>query len=181
MKSTLVTILLSTLAALSSTLIGYLVASHLRLLINIQRMRWLSCWGSGLVVAGLLWHIVWPLNKALWTGSYVLFSSGLILLLLALLVYLLDIKPQRWLQPLVVYGTNPLFIYMLSWLWVICASQYLVWQYDGAALSLYQAGFNSLAAVLSPRLASLLFALLHVALFWMLSQWLYKRKIFIRL
>lgn len=173
--------LLSTLPAVSSTLIGYLVARQLQAKPKLQGVSWLAYVGAGLVMLGLLWQFFWPINKALWTGSYVLLSSGIILWLLAALVYLLDVRQQRWPEPLVIYGSNPLFIYMLSWLWAVAASQYLLWQVSGTTLSLYQALFNALAALLPAQLASLLFALLHVVLFWWLSYWLYQRKIFIRL
>ncbi|KKO46318.1 hypothetical protein WG68_05990 [Arsukibacterium ikkense] len=173
--------LLSTLPAISSTLIGYLVARQLQRMSKLQGAHWLAYVGTALLLLGLLWQFYWPINKALWTGSYVVFSSGLILLLLALLVYILDVRQQRWLQPLVIYGTNPLFIYMLSWLWAVAASKYLLWQHNGMTLSLYQAGYNALVALLPAQMASLLFALLHVLLFWWLSLWLYRRRIFIRL
>ncbi|MCH8536321.1 MAG: heparan-alpha-glucosaminide N-acetyltransferase domain-containing protein [Alkalimonas sp.] len=173
--------LLSTLPAVSSVLIGYWVAQQLRSMQKLTSVYWLLCFGLSFTILGLLWHLLWPINKALWTGSYVAFSSGLILLLLAGMVWLLDVQQKNWLQPLVVYGSNPLFIYMLSWLWAVAASQLIRFSFAGQTTSLYQFGFDSLATLLPAKLASLVFALLHVLLFWLLSYWLYQRRIFIKL
>ena len=173
--------LLSTLPAISSVLIGYLVAAELRHTDKDSSVYLLVLWGLALAVLGLLWHLLWPINKPLWSGSYVAFSCGLILLLLAAMVWLMDIRQKNWLQPLVIYGSNPLFIYMLSWLWASAASQLIRFTYDGQSISLYQFGFDSLHVLLPAKLASLVFALLHVLLFWLLSYWLYQRRIFIKL
>ena len=118
-----------------------------------------------------------PINKALWSGSYVLLAGGLLFWLLAALLWLSDVKGQcRLLQPLVTYGTNPLFIYILSWLWAVVLGLIPV-----GDSNLYQALFALLAQYLPAKLASLLFALGHVALFWWVSLLLYRRNIIIRL
>lgn len=173
--------LLSTLPAISSVLVGYLVANRLRQMKKASSVRWLLLFGGALSVLGLLWHLLWPINKPLWSGSYVAFSSGLILLLLAAMVWLMDVQQKKTLHPLVVYGSNPLFIYMLSWLWASAATQLIRFSYGGQSISLYQFGFDSLNVLLPAKLASLTFALLHVLLFWGLSYWLYQRRIFIKL
>ena len=173
--------LLSTLPAVSSVLVGYLVATALRQMDKASSVLWLLGWGLALSLLGLLWHLLWPINKPLWSGSYVAFSSGLILLLLAAMVWWMDVRHRQTLQPLVVYGSNPLFIYMLSWLWASAATQLIRFSYGGQTISLYQFGFESLIALLPAKLASLTFALLHVLLFWWLSYLLYWRRIFIKL
>lgn len=173
--------LLSTLPAISSVLVGYLVARELKQTSKDSSVYFLVLWGVPLIALGLLWHLIWPINKPLWSGSYVVFSSGLILLLLAAMVWLMDIRQKNWLQPLVIYGSNPLFIYMLSWLWATAASQLIYVSHAGQSISLYQFGFDSLHVLLPAKLASLLFALLHVLLFWLLSYVLYQRRIFIKL
>lgn len=173
--------LMSTIPAISSVLIGYLVAVELKLLDKNCGMYLLTRWGAILVALGLFWHFFWPINKPLWSGSYVAFSSGLILLLLAGMVWLMDVRKTTLLQPLIVYGSNPLFIYMLSFLWTSAATQLFRFSSAGQHISIYQYGFDSLNLVFPAKFASLVFALLHVLMFWALSYWLYNRRIFIKL
>lgn len=169
--------LLSTLPAVTSVLLGYYTAQQLSELDARAGVRWLSGAGLMLIVAAALCGLFWPINKALWSGSYVLLAGGLLLWLLAALLWLSEVKSQRFLlQPLVTYGTNPLFIYILSWLWAVTLGLIPV-----GDTNLYQAGFALLAQYLPAKLASLLFALLHVVLFWWLSRVLYQRNIIIRL
>ena len=169
--------LLSTLPAVTSVLLGYYAAQQLSERTAASGVRWLSGAGVALVVAALLCSLFWPINKALWSGSYVLLAGGLLLCLLAALLWLSDVKGQRrLLQPLVTYGTNPLFIYILSWLWAVVLGLIPV-----GDTNLYQALFALLAQFLPAKLASLLFALAHVALFWWVSRLLYRRNIIIRL
>ncbi len=169
--------LLSTLPALVSVLIGYYVAARLNLRSATAGAVWLLNAGLLLLLAAWLCSVFWPVNKALWSGSYVLLSSAILLLLLAALVWLCDVRQQRQLvQPLIVYGSNPLFIYILAWLWAVTAGLIPL-----ADSNLYQATFNGLALLFPAQLASLLFALLHVLLFWWLSLLLYRRNIIIKL
>ncbi|TXH94542.1 MAG: DUF1624 domain-containing protein, partial [Rheinheimera sp.] len=109
--------LLSTLPATVNVLLGYLVATGLKGKAPMQAVRELAVFGAMLVLLALAGHWVWPVNKALWSATYVALSSGILLWLLAALVYLVDIRKATTLtEPLRIYGTNPLFIYMLSWM-----------------------------------------------------------------
>lgn len=173
--------LLSSLPAVSSVLLGYLFTIQIKPLAQQQACKLLLRYGGLLVVIGLLLHLVWPINKPLWSGSYVLFATGLTLMLLAFLIFTLDIKQQQWPKGLIHFGANPLFIYMLSWLWAVTATKLLVWQQAETKMSLYQWGFEQLALFLPAELASLLFAVLHVLLFWWLAFWLHQRRIFIKI
>ena len=170
--------LLSSLPAVVNVLVGFEVT---RLISQYQdkkqSMLKLIQLGVAMVVFGLLADLVIPINKALWTSSYVLFTSGMACLVLALFVYLIDIKKvKRPIEPLMVYGTNPLFVYVLSWLWL---TTYLY--IDINDTDLYKWLFNSLHQVFSGKLSSFIFAFSHVALFWWVSKWLYQRKIFIKI
>jgi predicted acyltransferase len=109
-------------------------------------------------------------------------SGGLLVWLLALMLWLVDIKGwQAIAQPLRIYGSNPLFVYMLSWIWAVVIAEIIVWQQAGQPMSVYQFGFELLAAALPEKVASLVFALIHVLLFWLVSWQLYRKKIFIKL
>ena len=133
--------------------------------------------GLILVSVGLIMDQFIPINKALWTSSYVVFTSGIACLVLAMFVYLIDIKMvEKPIEPLMVYGTNPLFVYVLSWLWI---TSYLY--INIGSVDLYQWLFNFLDSFFSSKFASFIFAFGHVALFWWVSKWLYQRKIFIKI
>lgn len=169
--------LLSSLPAIVSVLAGYYVAAQLKLRSAQAGAVWLLNAAALLLPLAWLCSVFWPVNKALWSGSYVLLSVGILLLILAALVWLCDVRQQRGLlQPLIVYGSNPLFIYILAWLWAVSAG--LIPLGDS---NLYQYSFELLAQLLAPKAASLLFALLHVLLFWWLSLLLYRRHIIIKL
>ncbi|MBU2178286.1 MAG: DUF5009 domain-containing protein [Gammaproteobacteria bacterium] len=174
--------ILSCLPAVVNVLLGYWIAAGLTERNQQQGFRWLLVVGAILILLALGSSYYCPINKALWTGSYVALSGGLLVWLLALMVWLVDIKGWRAVaEPLRIYGSNPLFIYMLSWLWAVLIGELLVWQDAGQTMSVYQQGFMLLATVLPAKLASLVFALTHVLMFWALSYELYRRKIFIKL
>jgi len=174
--------LLSTLPATVNVLLGFLVASGLKGKAPGQAVRDLAAMGAVLIVLALVGNWLWPINKALWSGTYVALSSGLLLWLLAALVYLVDIrKATRLTEPLRIYGTNPLFIYMLSWMFAVATSSWMRWTTAEGFQSPAGLLFDTLALALPLQLASLVFALFHVALFWALSVWLYRRQIFIKL
>lgn len=174
--------LLSTLPCVVAVLIGFGTASALQGKPQQEALRLLLLSGVALVVLAALWQLLWPVNKALWSGSYLALSSGLILLLLAGLVWCIDIKGWTTLaEPLKVYGTNPLFIYVLAWLWAVLIGQLIFIPTDAGSISLSQWGFEQLAFVFPAKLASFVFALLHVIGFWYLSLLLYKRNIVIKL
>lgn len=174
--------LLSTLPCVVAVLIGFATASLLQGKQHKDALRLLLLSGLVLVLVAVFWHLLWPVNKALWSGSYLALSSGVILLLLAVLVWSIDIKGWTgFAEPLKVYGTNPLFIYILSWLWAVLIGQLIFIPSDAGPVSLYQWGFELLALVFPAKLASFVFALLHVIGFWYLSLLLYKRNIIIKL
>ena len=174
--------LLSTLPCIVAVLIGFATASFLQGKQHNEALRLLLLSGLAFVILAMFWQLLWPVNKALWSGSYLALSSGLILLLLAILVWCIDIKGWTALaEPLKVYGTNPLFIYILSWLWAVLIGQLILIPAEAGSVSLYQWGFKQLAMIFPAKLASFVFAVLHVIGFWYLSLLLYKRNIVIKL
>ncbi|MEM8584470.1 MAG: DUF5009 domain-containing protein, partial [Bacteroidota bacterium] len=129
--------------------------------------------------SGWVWNwLGYPINKPIWTGSYVLYTSGLAMMLLAGLLYLLDIlKFRKWSFPFRVFGLNPLVAYLLSG--IIAKLLYLI-TVDGRALSslIY---INVLQPVFGNKPASLVQALLMVGLIYFLVWVLYRRKIVVKL
>ncbi len=174
--------LISTVPSVFNVLIGYWVADSLQSRTPLVGIRWLAAVGAVLVSSALLLSFVWPINKALWTGSYAFLAAGLLVWLLAVLVYLVDVRQLKQLtEPLRIYGTNPLFIYMLSFIWSVALGRLLHIEFAGELVSVSQFIFDGLALALPLKIASLLFAISHVLLFWWVSKWLYQRNIFIKL
>ncbi len=96
---------------------------------------------------------------------------------LLFIFWLIDIMKQvKLAEPLLVYGTNPLFVYVLSFLVVT-----LYLNINIGDTSMYAWLYNQLSGLFSPKLASFIFAFSHVVLFWFVSFKLYQQKIFIKI
>ncbi len=173
--------LLSTLPAIATALLGVLAGNWLRSArAPLDKVAGLFVLGSAGVVLGLVWGELFPINKNLWTSSYVLFTAGLAAHLLALCYYLIDVKGYRkWSRPFAVFGSNALAAYVLSSIGAVSLELIKVGA-DGASLQTYI--FTEFyTSWLEPINASLLFAVTYV-LFWLaIMSVLYSRRIFIKL
>jgi predicted acyltransferase len=170
--------LLSTFPAVVNMLIGFEITRFITTRKNKEEcVKQLTFIGACLLLIAMLWGTLLPINKSLWTSSFVLFSSGIACITLAVFIYIIDIKNiDKPVSPLLVYGTNPLFIYVLSWVWV--ATYFYI---DMGSVDLHQWIFGMLSSFMNASLASFIFALSHVVLFWYISRMLYLRKIFIKI
>jgi predicted acyltransferase len=138
--------------------------------------------GAALVVAGWAWGFWFPVNKALWTSSYVLLTAGLGLQLLAICFWLVDIKGVgRWAKPFLIFGTNALAIYFLSELFSRVISLVTFTRSDGSRVDLQTFVYENLfASWASPKGASLLYAICIVLLWLGVAAILYRKRIFIK-
>jgi predicted acyltransferase len=176
--------LLSTLPAVVTVIFGYITGRAIGISQDKKKtITMMILWGILGILSGLLWGIFFPINKALWTSSYVLFTTGIALILLSFLVWLIDLKGfKKWAKSLLVFGTNSIFIYVVSILWAKIMVIIRLTIADGSKISLkawiYQNVFVPWAG---PLIGSLLFALTHIILFWLILLILYKKKIFIRI
>lgn len=108
--------ILSTFPAIGTGISGLLVGQFLISEIG-QRQKSLRmlAFGFGGVLLGLLWNIVFPINKALWTSSYVIYTAGLATMILSLLYYITDIRKQTgWTKPFIIFGVNPMVVFFFS-------------------------------------------------------------------
>jgi predicted acyltransferase len=141
--------------------------------------------GAALTVVGYAWGLVFPLNKYLWTSSFVLYTGGLAMLLLGAAIYVLDVKRwQRWAQFFLIYGANPLFAYVLAGVLVKTALQ-IKWP-DAArpsgTVNLYQILYErSWGSVFEGKFGSMLFAISFCIFIWLFCLALYRKRIFIKL
>jgi len=108
--------ILSTLPAISTTLLGALTGDWLQSAKKtIQKLLGLIVAGLFLIFAGLLLHPYFPINKQLWTSTYVLFSAGAGLLILGFCYSLIEVIGwKKWAFPFLVFGTNAIFVYVGS-------------------------------------------------------------------
>jgi predicted acyltransferase len=131
--------------------------------------------------------VVFPINKMLWTSSYVLFTAGLAFVALAACLWFVDLRrgpdAPRWTLPFVVLGTNAIFAYLISGLAAKLLHVWTVTAADGSRTSLWDWAQVHVFATLipSPPLASLVhstaYALIWIAICW----WMYRRRIFLKL
>jgi len=170
--------LLSTLPAVVSMLLGFELTRYLTSIENKKTSVIKLTLIGGLAIGfGVLWGLVFPINKSLWSSSYVIYTTGIACLLLAAFIWLIDIMKQTKLaEPLLVYGTNPLFVYVLSFLVVT-----LYLNIHIGDVTMYAWLYQQLNSVFNAKLASFIFAFSHVVLFWYVSLKLYQRKIFIKI
>jgi predicted acyltransferase len=175
--------ILSTAGALVTTLAGVLTGHYLRARREpLEKVAAMFTVGAACVVVGWAWNYWLPVNKSLWTSSYVVFTTGLALQLLAACYWLVDIKGyRRWSVPFLVFGTNALAVYFLSGFFVLVASLVQFPRPRGESVDLLGLVYEKLfASWASPVNASLMFAVCTVLL-WLGVMWLfYRKRIFIK-
>ncbi len=173
--------LLSTIPALSTTLLGVLAMSWLASQYPVTtKVKGLVLAGLVLGGSGLVWAQSFPLNKRLWTSSFVLFTGGISMLLFALLFWLIDGPPglRRGLKPCIALGSNALIAYVFSEVLAIALGNILV----SSGLDLQHYLFQLLPRWLGPPpLLSLIYSVLFVMLCALPVLELYRRRIFVKL
>jgi predicted acyltransferase len=174
--------LLSTLPAIGTCLLGVLAGRRLAAETPLERrLNELFTAGAIGATAGLMWNWVFPINKNLWTSSYVLFTAGLACLTLATCAWLTDVRGRRrWAAPWVTYGKNPMVAFIGSGLMARLLGMGHV-TLGGESVSLQQAIYRGgFASWLAPRNASLAYALGFVALWYGILKLLERRGIIFR-
>ena len=134
------------------------------------------------MVAGLIWNWWFPINKNLWTSSYVLFTAGMASVTIATCVWLIDVKRiTGWAKPFVVVGMNPIFAFVGSGMMARLMGSIIKVERDGQRVSLQRAIYESAFATwLSPMNASLLFAVCFVLLWFAVLAALHKKRVFLK-
>lgn len=172
--------LLSTLPATATVLLGFMTGGLIASRGNSWKtVGWLTLTGVLLIGAGLLWGEYFPINKPIWTSSYVLYAGGVAMVILALLFMIVDIwNLKGWTGFFNTFGTNALFTYVLAGMLTKTLLAIKIGE-----VSLYNWIFTHICSPLfrEQRLASLLFPLLLVTVIWAVGYMLYRKKIIIRL
>lgn len=174
--------ILSTLPAIATALTGLFTGDFLRSArTQREKLRGLLLAGAAATIAGLLLDPWFPINKNLWTSTYVLFTAGVALLLLAAIYYAVDLKNRdRWARPFYIFGTNAIFAFFGSTL--MAKITYVIkWTEGDETVNLQQWLYRHLFSNWLPDyVASLAWALAYVVIWWGLTALLYKRRIFLK-
>lgn len=154
---------LSTIPAIGTCLLGVMVAPWVR----ERRLRELAIAGAAGLIVGWAWGLIFPINKGLWTSSYVIFTGGFACVMLALCIWLIDIRGFKgWTKPFVVYGVNPMIAFLGSG---VMAKLLDMWKLKSLSYrTFYEPYFP-------PKFASLLWGLTFV-LVWLGILWVFYRK-----
>jgi len=175
--------LLSTVPAIASALAGLFVGDWLRSArTQREKLTGLLLSGGVATAAGLALAPWFPINKNLWTSTYVVFTTGMALLLLAAVYYLVDMKQRDgWARPFSIFGTNAIAAFFGSTLLAKIALITKWMQPNGETISLQAWLYrHSFGAWLPDYVASLAWALMYVMIWLGLMTVLYRRRIFIK-
>jgi len=176
---------LSTLPAIATAMLGIFAG---RWITDKQRPlleRIVGLYGMGCLamVGGSLWGWVFPINKNLWTSSYVIFTAGFGCVVLATCLWIVDVRHiSGWTKPFIVYGLNPLIAFVGSGIMARLIDSLLRVKVGGKAVSWHQASYQLFFEPLFPaKFASLLWALCFVALWLGILTVLYRRNVIVKL
>lgn len=175
--------LLSTIPAIVTVILGYFTGRILKgAPTGTEAIKNIVLGGAAAIILALIWNNWFPINKSLWTSSFVLYTGGIGMLILALLYWIIDIKKWRgWTFPFVVFGSNALFVYILSIVWVKIYFLIKIPGEDGISRNAYNYIYSEwFKPVFGAMNGSLLFALTHILIFWLILLLLYRKKIFIK-
>jgi predicted acyltransferase len=175
---------LSTVPAIGTAMLGNLAGRWIGEKRPLsERLAGLSSVGALGMMTGLMWHWSFPINKSLWTSSYVLFTAGVASLSIATIMWLVDVQNLRgWTRPAVIYGVNPIVAFVGSGVMARCIYSIFKVTSNGHRIALetwlYQTFYLSW---LGPTNASLAFAVTFVVFWYGVLVVLYRRNIILKI
>lgn len=182
--------LMSTIPAIVQVIFGYLVGDYIQKKgKSYEMVTNLFVAGVVLVFTGFCWDMVFPINKKIWTSSYVIYTTGLALLTIAVMIHLIEFKSASgwWSKFFDVFGKNALFVFALSAFLPKTLSLVKLYEYPndgGKPVTInpwnwpYHEIFRHIPGI--PEIGSLCYALLVITFMWAICYWLDKRKIYIK-
>ncbi len=164
--------ILGTVPAISTALLGMLTGSFVRSETFVKKLNqkviFMIVGGVALLIIGKIWDNFFPINKNLWSSSFVCWTAGISLLLFAVFYFFIDMMGyKKWAFPLVVIGMNSITIYL--------AQRVLYLGYTSDFL------FGGLAAFFNEIWQPVIIQLAYAVTCWLLLYWLYKKKIFLKI
>ncbi len=183
--------IMSTFAAIVQVIFGYLVGYYILAKGKTAEMlNGLFVAGAVLIFTGFIWDMVFPINKKIWTSSYTIYSTGLALVVLSVLIYLIEFKKAAgvWSRFFDVFGKNALFIFALSGILPrLLALIRIPNGFNGEGLPKFLTPFGWFYEHLckpifpaDPRIGSLAYAILFIAMMWFFAWLMDKKKIYIK-
>jgi predicted acyltransferase len=175
--------ILSTLPAIATGIFGMFIGQVLNLQIpKVEIIKKTAIIGIALLITGLLWSIVFPINKSLWTSSYVLYTAGIATICLTLLYWIIDVlNYNKWIKLFLIWGVNPMIVFFFSGIIPRVMSTIKIQNPEIATeeinLQSYIYNHNIVPIFSNPLDASLTYALVY-AVFWSIILWVfYKNKL----
>jgi predicted acyltransferase len=172
--------ILSTIPAIATSIFGIFLGLILLNKNKSQKdkLKYFIIIGVTALILGYLWSTVFPLNKALWTSSFVLVTGGLACLFYAAIYYVADILGHSsWGKPAIIFGSNAITVYFLA---SFTSKTFGIIQLSNGQ-SVHGFLNEQLSSVITiPKLSSLIYALLVVTFYYLIAYILYKKKIFIK-
>lgn len=171
--------ILSTIPSIATGIAGIMTGKVLTN--NSDRSRkvlWLLGAGVASVVTGYFWDMVFPINKALWTSSFVLYTAGWALLLLGILYFVIDVmRFDSWTKPFVIFGVNPMVVFFFSGIIprVLDMIKVPVEDREPVGLIYWMYTYNIAPLFIEPKNASLAGALVYL-LIWFIILWVFYRR-----
>lgn len=179
--------LVSTMPAVVTVILGFFCGvliqqtpDRRKLVINMALLGLIA------LLLGWLWHFIFPINKSLWTSSFVLHTAGIAMILNAFLIYLIDMQGfKRWTYFFIVMGMNSILAFVVAGVWAKWigkfkfADPYNATQNISLGKYFYKYWFMPLGGG-DNQVSSLLFAIAHLLFFWLILWIFYKRNIFIK-
>jgi len=175
---------MSTIPAIATSMLGVIAGRWIAVSGKplLERVTGLFAAGSIGMMVGLMWNWAFPINKNLWTSSYVIFTAGMACVALATIIWIVDYcNVKWWTRPFVIFGVNPILAYVGSG--VMARLIYTLWHvsYHGKSTAIQDAIYQAVFLPwLPPRVASLAFAIAFVLLWYGILVVLYRRNIVLK-
>ena len=174
--------LFSTIPAICTVIIGFMTGEMMGKgsATGLSFLKLLLFGASGIGL-GLLWNFFFPINKPLWSSSYVLFTGGVAMVLLSVVYLIVDIfKFQRWATFFVAFGTNALFAFCISIIWTKLIL-FIHFTSGGTSITLYGWFYEKVCVPVAGNMnGSLLFAIIQMLIVWTPAFLLYRKKIILK-
>ena len=176
--------LIASIPAIVNVIWGYLIGMFIyKVTERKKQILIMFLIGVTAILVGQVWNLVFPINKTLWTSSYVFYTSGWAIIGLAFLIWIIDIhKKSKYFRPFLVFGVNPLFAYVFAELWASIISSLIKFQYEGSMFSLKSWVFSEIFAPLFGNMnGSLTYSIFVMFFYWSILWLMDKYKIYIKI
>jgi predicted acyltransferase len=181
--------LMSTIPAIVQVIFGYIIGDYIQKKGKTYEMLSnLFIAGAVLLFTGFCWDMVFPINKKIWTSSYTIYTTGLAVMTIATLIYLIEFKNIKgwWSKFFDVFGKNPLFIFVLSgFLPRVLGLIRIPNGTDAEGLTKFTNPFgwfyeNICKTPFKLEVGSLVYAICMIVFYWAICYWLDKKKVYIK-